>query len=49
MMDITGMRLPSRGSPLHGEENDFKLPPPAYELDKVFFAQRAGNAARISV
>lgn len=48
-MDIMGTLMPSRGSPLHSREDDFRLPPPAYELDEVFLAQRAGNAARISV
>ena len=52
MIDITGNvltdeNLPCIGCPLHGEEDDFRLPPPAYELDEVFLAQRTGNAARV--
>ena len=45
---LTGEDLPCTGCPLHGEEDDFKLPPPAYELDDVFLAQKIGNAARVS-
>lgn len=32
MMDITGGLLPMAGCPLLDEDDDFKLPPPAYEL-----------------
>lgn len=32
MMDLTGRLLPNPGYPLLDEDDDFKLPPPAYEL-----------------
>lgn len=36
MMDIKGSLLPLTGCPLLDEDDDFKLPPPAYELPEEF-------------
>ncbi len=36
MIDIIGNVLPDRGSPLLNEDDDFKLPPPAYEFHEGF-------------
>ena len=36
MIDIRGRILPNKGSPFLDEADDFKLPPPAYELHEGF-------------
>ena len=36
MIDIKGRILPNTGRPLLDEDDDFKLPPPAYELHEGF-------------
>ena len=36
VMGVTGRLLPNTGCPLLDEDDDFKLPPPAYELHEGF-------------
>lgn len=36
MIDIMGSLLPDTGSPLLDEDDDFKLPAPAYEFHEGF-------------
>lgn len=39
VMDIAGRLLPELGCPLLDEDDDFKLPPPAYELHEGIFEE----------